>query len=50
MQWDEKELDSQLTPSVYFWTPNFEILAKALVKSRVNPLCSIDMKAFIDKE
>ena len=30
MQWDEKDLDTQFTPSVYFWTPNSEILAKAL--------------------
>ena len=30
MQWDEKELDTQFTPNVYFWTPNSEILAKAL--------------------
>ena len=32
MQWDEKELDIQFTPNVYmyFWTPNSEILAKAL--------------------
>ena len=30
MQWDEKELDMQFTPNVYFWTPNPEILAKAL--------------------
>ena len=31
MQWDEKELDTQLTPNVYFWTPNSKILAKALI-------------------
>ena len=31
MQWDEKEMDTQFTPNVYFWTPNSEILAKALV-------------------
>ena len=31
MQWDEKELDTQFTPNVYIWTPNSEILAKALV-------------------
>ena len=30
MQRDEKELDTQFTPNVYFWTPNSEILAKAL--------------------
>ena len=30
MQWDEKELDTQFTPNEYFWTPNSEILAKAL--------------------
>ena len=30
MQWDEKELDTQFTPNVYFWTPNSDILAKAL--------------------
>ena len=30
MQWDEKELDTQFTPNVYFWTPNSEILAKTL--------------------
>ena len=30
MQWDEKELDTQITPNMYFWTPNSEILAKAL--------------------
>ena len=30
MQWDEKELDTLFTPNVYFWTPNSEILAKAL--------------------
>ena len=32
MQWDEKELDTQFNPNVYFWTPNSEILAKALVQ------------------
>ena len=31
MQWDEKELDTQFNPNVYFWTSNSEILAKALV-------------------
>ena len=31
LQWDEKELDPQITPNVYFWTPNSEILAKTLV-------------------
>ena len=31
MQWDEKELDTQFTPNVYFWTPNSEILAQALI-------------------
>ena len=30
MQWDGKELDTQFTPNVYSWTPNSEILAKAL--------------------
>ena len=30
MQWDEKELDTQFTQNVYFWTPNSQILAKAL--------------------
>ena len=30
VQWDEKELDAQFTANVYFWTPNSEILAKAL--------------------
>ena len=30
MQWDEKELDTQFTTNVYVWTPNSEILAKAL--------------------
>ena len=30
MHWDEKELDTQFTPNVYFWTPSTEILAKAL--------------------
>ena len=34
MQWDEKELDIQFTPNVYFWTPNSEILAKALIVGR----------------
>ena len=34
MQWDEKELDTQFTPNVYFWTPNSEILAKALAAVR----------------
>ena len=29
MQWDKKELDTQFTQNVYFWTPNSEILAKA---------------------
>ena len=29
MQWDEKALDTQFTPNVYFWTPSSEILAKA---------------------
>ena len=31
MQWDEKELDTQVTPNVYFWKPNSQILANALV-------------------
>ena len=30
MQWDEKEWTPRL-PQVYFWTPNSEILAEALV-------------------
>ena len=30
MQWDDKELDTQFTPNVYFWTPNSQILAKSL--------------------
>ena len=30
MQWDEKELDTQFIPNVYFWIPNSEILTKAL--------------------
>ena len=30
MQWGEKELDTQFTPNVYFWTPNSVILAKAV--------------------
>ena len=34
MQWDEKELDTQFTLNVYFWTPNSEILAKALVPAK----------------
>ena len=33
MQWDEKELNSQFTPNVYFGTPSSEILAKALACS-----------------
>ena len=33
MQWDEKELDTQFAPNVYFWTPNSEILANALLLS-----------------
>ena len=32
MQWDKKELDTQFTTNVYFWIPNSEILAKALLK------------------
>ena len=32
MQCDEKELDTQFTPNLYFWTPNSEILAKDLDK------------------
>ena len=28
----EKKLDTQFTPNVYFWTPNSEILAKALCR------------------
>ena len=28
IQCDEKELKTQFTPNVYFWTPNSEILAK----------------------
>ena len=31
LQRDEKELDTQFTPNVYFWTPNSEILAKTLM-------------------
>ena len=30
MQWDDKALYTQFTPNVYFWTPDSEILAKAL--------------------
>ena len=30
MQWDEKELATQFTQNLYFWTPNSEILATAL--------------------
>ena len=30
MNRDEKKLDTQFTPNVYFWTPNSKILAKAL--------------------
>ena len=33
MQWDEKEFDTQFSPNVYFWTPNSEILAKALIQT-----------------
>ena len=32
MQWDEKELDTQFTPNVHIWTPNSEILDKAMVQ------------------
>ena len=39
MQWDEKELDTQFTLNVYFWTPNSEILAKALNISRAGAYC-----------
>ena len=35
MQWDEKELDTQFIANVYFWTPNSEILAKALSARRM---------------
>ena len=35
MQWEEKELDTHFTPRVYFWTPNSEILAKALLWTEV---------------
>ena len=35
MQWDEKELDTQFTPNVQFWTPNSEILAKALLQCQL---------------
>ena len=31
MQWDEKELDTQITQNVYFCAPISEILAKAMV-------------------
>ena len=30
IQWDKKELNTQVTPNVYFWTPNSEILATAM--------------------
>ena len=36
MYWDEKELDTQFTPNVYFWIPNSEILAKALCPNMIN--------------
>ena len=36
MQWDEKELDTQFTPNVYFWTLNSGILAKALIRVGVS--------------
>ena len=37
LQWDEKELYTQFDPNyAYFWTPNSEILAKALVQKTTN--------------
>ena len=55
MQWDEKELDTQFTPNLCFWTPNSEILAKALIswigrilKSLLDRLC--DDKPFMNCE
>ena len=38
MQWDEKELDTQFIPNVYCWTPNSEIVAKALLGALVKDL------------
>ena len=35
IQWDEKELGTHFTPNMYFWTPNSEILAKALDTERM---------------
>ena len=43
MQWDEKELDTQFTPNVYFWTPNSKILAKAV-------LCEVDKALAAENE
>ena len=40
MQWDEKELDTQFTPNVYFWTPNSPqmcIFGHPILKSWLKP-------------
>ena len=34
MQWDENELDTQVTQNKYIGTPNSEILAKALTRCK----------------
>ena len=43
MQWDEKELDTHFAPNMYFWTPNSEILAKALIHTGT---CTLSMGTF----
>ena len=35
MQWDKKVLETQFTLNVYIWTPNSEILAKALLSVEI---------------
>ena len=46
MQRDEKELDTQFTPNVHFWTPDSQIMAKALFVTDVFTLQKQEFKIF----
>ena len=46
MQWDEQELGTQFTPNVFFWTPNSEILAKALGEGTCAYYCLVIVVGF----
>ena len=41
MQWDKKVLETQFTANVYIWTPNYEIMAKALLSVKIAVFYSV---------